>query len=157
MTKYIILFFILSIILSYPSYFLYKKLIYKIYKKASREFIIFVTIVSPFIWTFIVYQICFEFIKPMLLKQKFDIEVWRKEPYERYKMVKDILSHKTEFGKSKVEFINKFGAYFEKGPCENCIGYSISDPDELSLIDHEVLVFYFDKKNKLIQMTTNSW
>ena len=93
----------------------------------------------------------------MLLNKKFDVEIWKNEPDERYKMVKDILRHDYEIGKSKDEIIKKFGGYFEKGSCGNCIGISISDPDELSLIDHEVLVFYFDNKNKLIKINTNNW
>ena len=73
-------------------------------------------------------------------------------------MVNDIISNDSLKDKSRNEIIEIFGSDYETGPCKNCIGYSTNDKSGFGFsIDHEVIVFYFDESNKVMEVRRDEW
>ncbi len=72
-------------------------------------------------------------------------------------MTDDIIDNKLLIGKPKGEIIQLLGSEFEKGPCDNCIGYSTNNPNIGFSIDHDVLAVYFDKSSNVTEVRIDMW
>jgi hypothetical protein len=72
-------------------------------------------------------------------------------------MINDLIDNKLLIGKTKEEVISLLGNDTEKGPCNDCIGYSTNEPDQGFSIDHEVLEINFNKQNRVASVRLNAW
>lgn len=88
---------------------------------------------------------------------KFDSSDWKADKNSRYLMVDDIIENDRLLDKSKDEVIQLLGNPTEKGPCDNCIGYSTYEPDQGFSLDHAVLQINFDDQNKVTGVAKNHW
>jgi hypothetical protein len=72
-------------------------------------------------------------------------------------MVNDIVNTDLLIGKTKEEVMMLLGNDIEKGPCDECFGYSTNDPDQGFSIDHEVIEIEFDNHNIVNSVKLNLW
>ena len=103
------------------------------------------------------YQFEERYLNPKIRSAKFDSHIWKSEETERFTMVNDILDNELFIGKTKTEIIKLLGTDYERGPCNNCVGYSTFDPDIGFSIDHDVLAVYFDSLGHVIEIRTDMW
>ena len=158
MNNFTIYFIILQLILLYPSFFLYRKIVKLFVNKYEILITYLLTFFLPIVYTILFYAINIIVINSIIRSKKFDSFEWTNNGNSRYKMVNDIISNDSLKDKSRNEIIEIFGSDYETGPCKNCIGYSTNDKSGFGFsIDHEVIVFYFDESNKVMEVRRDEW
>ena len=115
------------------------------------------TVLFPIIFTWLFISINSRYIYPSIRSKKFDSHTWKSEDRHRYLMINDLIDNKLLIGKTKEEVISLLGNDTEKGPCNDCIGYSTNEPDQGFSIDHEVLEINFNKQNRVASVRLNAW
>ena|SRR5690554_34706 len=148
---------ILSVILFWPLSKFAEKLFYRKNGSKGKSMAKWVTLIFVVIINYGFYFTYDQYYSPFIRSKKFDSKVWVNDKTSRYKMTKDLIGNDKLINKTRKSVIDKLGNDFEIGPCKNCIGYSTFDPDQTSLLDHEVLVIYFKKNNKVINVKEEYW
>lgn len=150
--------FILSFVFFLPFQNIVKKSLKKkgVHKYGIKSTIIICGLliaIPTFHWCFNTY-FYFDYVR----SEKFEIITFDKNEVDLYKVTRSILSQKDDFlCKSKNEIEVIFGSDYEKGPCNNCIGYTTENPESWSFLDHEVLVFSFNDSNYVKNISVNMW
>ena len=148
MIKYITIFIFLQLILIVPSFFWYKKIINKLEIRNSKLVSFILTFIMPIIYTLTFIFIYINVVEPIILSKKFTSETWIENVDSRYKMINDLEENKLLIGKKRIDIIKMLGPDYEEN-CwiKNTICYPAPNPDDFSILDHYVLIIYFNKTN----------
>ena len=157
MRDYILYFILIQLILLIPSFNLYRWILRKIGVTPVKTYAYVCTVLFFIIFTWLFISINSRYIYPYIRSKKFDSLAWKSKDKHRYRMVNDLIDNRFLIGKTKEEVISLLGDDSEKGPCNDCIGYSTNDPDQGFSIDHEVIEINFDKQNRVTSVRINAW
>ena len=144
--------FVLVQLLLLPVYnLIYKRLFSKFDFKLTKTIRIIATIVSPVIFTVLLYFPIYRLIESSIRSKEFNTELWKNGKTERYKMVNDLRKN-ILIGKEKENVLKMLGK--NDGNCghlgtENTLCYLTYDPENAFGIDHYELIIWFDNFNKV--------
>lgn len=111
---------------------------------------ILVSFLVPIFLTSILIVVCYGIINPILRSKEFNSKDWIENVNSRYRMVNDLEKNKKLAGKTKEELIELLGtAYTTDCWTKNTICYISPDPDNFAILDHNELVVFLNKENKV--------
>lgn len=157
MTEHLMYLVLIQIALVVPSFFFFRFVFRKIHSTNRKVFSFASTALFHVLLFWLILEINSELIYPWIRSDKFDSQKWISQKSMRYKMVNDIVNTDLLIGKTKEEVMMLLGNDIEKGPCDECFGYSTNDPDQGFSIDHEVIEIEFDNHNIVNSVKLNLW